>query len=100
MRLILWDVDGTLIRARALLGQTWDRALATVYQLEGELARVEMAGKTDSQIVLEVLALHGWTDEAAIPHLDAFRETYLAGLHEVRAELQAHIDVLDGAPEI
>ncbi len=100
MRLILWDVDGTLVRARTLFGQTWDRALATVYQLEGELARVEMAGKTDSQIVLEVLALHGWTDDAAIPHLDAFKDAYLAGLHEVRAELKAHIDVLAGVPEI
>jgi phosphoglycolate phosphatase len=100
MRLVLWDIDGTLIRARALLGQAWDEALATVFQLEGELARVEMAGKTDSQIVLEVLALHGWTDERAIPHLDRFREAYVAGLHEVREILVDHIDVLVGAPEI
>lgn len=100
MRLVLWDIDGTLIRARALLGQAWDQALATVFQLEGELARVEMAGKTDSQIVLEVLALHGWTDDRAIPHLDRFREAYVAGLHEVREVLADHIDVLAGAPEI
>ena len=100
MRLVLWDIDGTLIRARALLGQAWDQALATVFQLKGELARVEMAGKTDSQIVLEVLALHGWTDERAIPHLDRFREAYVAGLHEVREVLVDHIDVLEGAPEI
>jgi len=33
-----------------------------------------MAGKTDSQIALEILALHGWTEAAAVPHLDAFRE--------------------------
>ena len=100
MRLVLWDIDGTLIQARALLGQAWDQALATVFQLEGELARVEMAGKTDSQIVLEVLALHGWTDERAIPHLDRFREAYVSSLHEVRAILADHIDVLAGAPEI
>jgi phosphoglycolate phosphatase len=100
MRLVLWDIDGTLIRARALLGQAWDQALATVFQLEGELARVEMAGKTDSQIALEVLALHGWTDDRAIPHLDRFREAYVAGLHEVREVLEDHIDVLAGAPEI
>jgi phosphoglycolate phosphatase len=100
MRLVLWDIDGTLIRARALLGQAWDQALATVFELEGDLARVEMAGKTDSQIALEVLALHGWTDDRAIPHLDRFREAYVAGLHEVREILVDHIDVLAGAPEI
>src|SRR5918997_1815820 len=100
MRLVLWDIDGTLIRARALLGETWDQALATVYQLDGELARVEMAGKTDSQIVLEVLALHGWTDERAIPDLDRFREAYVAGLHDAREILADHIDVLAGAATI
>ena len=96
MRLVLWDIDGTLIRAQALLGQAWDQALATVFQLEGELARVEMAGKTDSQIALEALALHGWTDDRAIPHLDRFREAYVAGLHEVREILADHIVVLTG----
>ena len=100
MRLVLWDIDGTLIRARGALGQAWDQALATVFQLEGELARVEMAGKTDSQIALEVLALHGWDRRRAIPHLDRFREAYVAGLHEVREILEDHIDVLAGAPEI
>lgn len=100
MRFVLWDIDGTLIRARGLLKQTWDQALATVYELEEDLARVEMAGKTDSQIVLEVLALHGWTDDRAIPHLDRFREAYVASLHEVRESLADHIDVLAGAREI
>jgi phosphoglycolate phosphatase len=100
MRLVLWDIDGTLIRARELVGETWDRALATVYQLEGELKRVEMAGKTDSQIVLEMMALHGWVEDAASSHLDAFRETYEAGLHEIREILADHIDVLAGSREI
>jgi phosphoglycolate phosphatase-like HAD superfamily hydrolase len=72
MRLILWDIDGTLIRARGLFGRVWYDALKTVYQLEGELARIEMAGKTDGQIALEILALHGWTEAAAIPHWTGF----------------------------
>jgi phosphoglycolate phosphatase-like HAD superfamily hydrolase len=100
MPLILWDIDGTLIRARGLFGSVWYQALRTVYQLEGELARIEMAGKTDSQIALEILALHGWTEDAAIPHLDTFREAYIAGLHEVRTGLAEHITVLPGVPEI
>ena len=99
MRLVLWDVDSTLIRARTLFGQVWYQALRTVYQLEGELGRIEMAGKTDSQIALELLALHGWTEEAAVPHLDTFRETYIAALHEVRTSLADHITILEGVPE-
>jgi phosphoglycolate phosphatase len=99
MRLILWDIDGTLIRARGLFGRVWYDALKTVYQLEGELARIEMAGKTDGQIALEILALHGWTEAAAIPHLDRFRESYIAALHEVRTSLADHVTVLPGVPE-
>jgi phosphoglycolate phosphatase-like HAD superfamily hydrolase len=100
MRLVLWDIDGTLIRARGLFGTVWYEALRTVYRLEGELARIEMAGKTDGQIALEILALHGWTGDAAIPHLDTFRERYIAALHEVRASLADHVTVLAGVPEI
>jgi phosphoglycolate phosphatase-like HAD superfamily hydrolase len=99
MRLVLWDIDGTLIRARGLFGRVWYEALKTVYQLEGELVRIEMAGKTDSQIALEILALHGWDEDAAIPHLDTFRERYIAVLHEVRASLAEHVTVLPGVPE-
>jgi phosphoglycolate phosphatase len=99
MRLVLWDIDGTLIRARGLFGRVWYEALRTVYRLEGELARIEMAGKTDSQIALEILALHGWEEETAIPHLDTFREMYVAALHEVRSSLAEHVTVLHGVPE-
>ena len=99
MRLVLWDIDGTLIRARGLFGSIWYQALRTVYRLEGELARIEMAGKTDGQIALEILALHGWTETAATPHLDAFREMYVAALHEVRSSLAEHVTVLPGVPE-
>jgi phosphoglycolate phosphatase-like HAD superfamily hydrolase len=99
MRLVLWDIDGTLIRARGLFGRVWYEALKTVYQLEGDLARIEMAGKTDGQIALEILALHGWTEEAAVPHLDTFRERYIAALHEVRTSLAEHVTVLPGVRE-
>jgi phosphoglycolate phosphatase len=55
-RLVLWDVDGTLIRAGDVGAQVFDRALA---RSVGTLppAPVSMGGKTDPQIVREYLEL-------------------------------------------
>jgi phosphoglycolate phosphatase-like HAD superfamily hydrolase len=73
-RLLLWDVDGTLVRGsgagRSVFGAAVERAL------ERELApdvlpRVRMSGKTDPQIARELLALAEVADADADTHLPA-----------------------------
>ena len=55
-RLVLWDIDGTLVRAGDLGAAVFDRALAAVLgRLPSE--RIRMSGKTDPQIVREYLEL-------------------------------------------
>ncbi len=54
-RLLLWDVDGTLVRAGDLGAAVFDLALEGVLGLR-PAARVRMSGKTDPQIVCEYLA--------------------------------------------
>ncbi len=52
-RLILWDIDGTLIRSRGVGRRVMEEAAALV----GELAHVPdvvMSGKTDPQILREI----------------------------------------------
>jgi phosphoglycolate phosphatase len=55
-RLLLWDIDGTLVRAGHLSAAAFDRAVADVtgYQVT---ERPVMSGKTDPQIVREYLAI-------------------------------------------
>ena len=50
-RLLLWDVDGTLVRAGDLGAAVFDVALEAV--LGRRPPRVRMSGKTDPQIVSE-----------------------------------------------
>jgi phosphoglycolate phosphatase len=53
-RLILWDVDGTLVRAGEIGAVVFDRALSDVFGC-GPAQRIRMSGKTDPQIVIEYL---------------------------------------------
>lgn len=99
MRLVLWDVDGTLMNSTRAVREARRRALVSVYQIEGEIRRVAGGGMTDPQLTLETLALHGWTEAAALEHLDVFRDAYLAGLEEARATLAQDLQVLPGVTD-
>jgi phosphoglycolate phosphatase-like HAD superfamily hydrolase len=65
-RLILWDIDGTLVRSGLVgsdvFGQAVEQVLGTRPQTQ-----VILSGKTDRQIVEEYLALQGSEDPAHIP---------------------------------
>jgi len=63
--LILWDVDGTLIRAGDIAAKVFEDALASVVG-EAPRERVRMSGKTDPQIIAEYLKMMGATDEATL----------------------------------
>jgi phosphoglycolate phosphatase-like HAD superfamily hydrolase len=61
-RLLLWDVDGTLVRAGDLGAAVFDLALEQVLGVRPEAhvrTRVRMSGKTDPQIVREYLVEMG-----------------------------------------
>lgn len=53
-RLLMWDVDGTLVRAGDLGAAVFDVALEAVLGLRPAV-RIRMSGKTDPQIVREYL---------------------------------------------
>ncbi len=84
-RLLLFDIDGTLLRAGTVGGDVFDRAIEKV--LGGPPAqRVSMSGKTDPQIVREYLALMQEDDPA---HLPAILAQLQSELGAARAELAA-----------
>jgi phosphoglycolate phosphatase-like HAD superfamily hydrolase len=75
---VLWDIEGTLIfgdRAgeRALLA-----SLRTVFGIEATLAGVDLAGRTDRAIAVDLLRAHGV--EPAPTAVHDFLEGYLAAL--------------------
>ena len=64
-RLLLWDVDGTLVRAGDLGAAVFDVALESTLGVR-PTARVTMSGKTDPQIVREYLEQMGVPESAEV----------------------------------
>jgi phosphoglycolate phosphatase len=76
-RLLLFDIDGTLVRAGPVGGAVFDRAIKAVLgEVPAQLVR--MSGKTDPQIVREYLALLEMDDPEHLPAILAHLESELA----------------------
>jgi phosphoglycolate phosphatase len=96
-RLVLWDIDGTLVST----GQIGRDAFSEAFG--GGVGRprapaagtmVEMAGRTDHEIALEFLALHQIDGHA---HLPAFSDALAAALAAKEAEIRTLGRALPGA---
>jgi len=97
-RLILFDVDGTLIRTGGRAGRALAGAIQDVFGVVAPIEGYRLSGKTDPQIVLELMAMCGWTRERVAPRLDALLDRYLARLDlALPAE---HVEVLPGVREL
>ncbi|MEZ5275789.1 MAG: HAD family hydrolase [Opitutaceae bacterium] len=80
MRLILWDIDGTLITSARAGERALIRALKSEFSIEGPLERVELAGRTDRYIAEQIFALH--SIENTHDNIHRFFEAYLGFLGE------------------
>jgi phosphoglycolate phosphatase-like HAD superfamily hydrolase len=72
--LILWDIDGTLLHSGGAGMRALTAALRTVHGIEGSLAGVDFAGRTDPWIVRQVLRKFGLpaSPEAITRYLDGY----------------------------
>ena len=83
MRLILFDIDGTLIDSGGAGVRSLDLAFRKVFSVLNAFQGISMAGKTDTQIIKEGLIKHG----LSMDDFDAIIEAYLLQLRqEIRNE--------------
>ncbi|HEY5274367.1 MAG TPA: HAD hydrolase-like protein [Acidimicrobiales bacterium] len=83
--LILWDIDGTLIRGGEVAAAVFELALASVTgQMPRE--RVRMSGKTDPQIIAEYLEMMGVHDLDVLSAVLELAEQELAAAEVLLSE--------------
>ncbi len=83
MRLILFDIDGTLIDSGGAGTRSLNLAFRELFSIQSAFIGINMAGKTDLQIIKECLAVHGvQSGSSAIP------EVMGAYLRHLRKEIQ------------
>ena len=54
IKLLLFDIDGTLVLTGGAGGRAMARAAADVFDVEGGLGSISMAGRTDAWIVSQM----------------------------------------------
>jgi phosphoglycolate phosphatase len=80
LKLLLFDIDGTLVHSGGAGKDAMERAFEKVYGAAGAFGRVQLMGRTDSSILKEVLEQQGrvWTEKET----EKFREFYFWFLEE------------------
>jgi phosphoglycolate phosphatase len=97
-RLVLFDIDGTLLSAGGAGARALRDALVEVYGQSGPVGTYNMGGRTDPQIVRELMTAAGMAMDQVQPRLDEVWERYLRNL---RGEVErTAIHALPGVPAL
>ena len=80
MKLVLFDIDGTLISARGAGRRAMRAAFERVFGTAGGIDHYDLRGRTDPRIVLDVMSAEGWEPARVKERLDDFFEAYVGGL--------------------
>ncbi len=80
MKLVLFDIDGTLITSRGAGRRAMRVALERVFGTAGGIDQYDLRGRTDTRIVHDVMGAEGWEPAQVTERLDDFFEAYLGGL--------------------
>jgi phosphoglycolate phosphatase-like HAD superfamily hydrolase len=112
MRLILFDIDGTLLREGLAPKLAFARALRETYGTAGPLGSFKFAGMTDPECVVEIMRLAGLPEDAIRERVDDCLRRYVEhlavemrnhdgaklfpGVRELLEQLSGRDDVLVG----
>jgi phosphoglycolate phosphatase len=99
MRLVLFDIDGTLLNSEGLGRTSMRRALGSIFGSPGNPA-YRYDGKTDKQIVRDVMRLEGHSDEHIDSQMERLIEIYLEGLREGASSGAFNVHPLEGVVEL
>ncbi|HXV90641.1 MAG TPA: HAD family hydrolase [Gemmatimonadales bacterium] len=100
MKLVLFDIDGTLLWTDGAGRRAIHRALVDEMGTAGPIEGFRFDGKTDPQIVRELLALAGHPEAEAAGRVSAVCDRYVSLLEaELTRPVQA-TRVLPGVPEL
>jgi phosphoglycolate phosphatase-like HAD superfamily hydrolase len=89
-RLILFDIDGTLLSAGGAPRRAFRRALAEHFGTEGAVASDDFSGKTDPQIVYDLMRAAGFADDHIEERIAGFFAYYLEELERELAVETRH----------
>jgi phosphoglycolate phosphatase len=92
---VLFDIDGTLLHSHGAGRRAMEAALIGVFGTKGSPA-YRYDGKTDRQIVRDLMRGAGFDDQAIDARMPLVMESYVAGLQRELASPSARVEALIG----
>ena len=99
MRLVLFDIDGTLLNSGGMGRVAMQSALKQIFGSPGDPS-YRYDGKTDKQIVRDTMRLEGHSDEHIDARMQQMIALYLEGLREGASSGKFNVRPLEGVLEI
>jgi phosphoglycolate phosphatase len=99
VKLVLFDIDGTMLKSAGVGRASMESALEKVFGSRGS-SEYRYDGKTDKQIVREAMKNEGHGDELIDARMDSVMEQYVGGLDERIGSGKYTVKVLPGIPEL
>ena len=101
MRILLWDIDGTLIRSTRIgaYKEYTIPVLVEVFGTAGRLAELEVSGMTDLQIVYEALMNEGVSQDDVVAQIQILGPRITEEARKITGNGAQFFEVLPGVPE-
>ena len=101
MRILLWDIDGTLIRSTRPGGykEYTIPVLEELFGTAGQLADMHVSGMTDMQIFIEALSNHGVTHDHVRERIGLLSERLTVEARKVTGNGVTFFELLPGVRE-
>ncbi|MGH7477879.1 MAG: HAD family hydrolase, partial [Longimicrobiales bacterium] len=100
MKLLLWDIDGTILSTNGAARRAFHFALLDVFGMTGPIEAHDFSGKTDPQIARELLRLAGFGDAAIDARLPSLWASYLGALESELAAPDQRSSTMPGVREV
>ena len=100
MRLLLFDIDGTLVNTLGAGRAALASAMRSVYGETGPIDSFDFHGRTDPAIVRGLLRAVGWPDAEIEARFEATWETYLGALDRELAGRDGRVHTYPGVREL
>jgi len=103
-KLLIWDIDGTLIQGRGIGRRAMDRVFLKLYGIKDALNNVEMAGMLDSIIIKNAFKIHSLEEKCKKEFLEDYFESLTFEITQLKSSIDAPgilelLKTLDALPE-
>lgn len=99
MKLVLFDIDGTILWSDGAGRRAMQRALTNAFGTSGN-ASYRYDGKTDMQIVRDLMRMEGIADAMIDARMNALLDEYVEALHEELRSRETRVERFNGVVKL